>query len=55
MGTPDKPSRSEIPAPDPKKSWALNVNDRKFLKSLKIDSEDERTPYESKDTEEDGA
>jgi hypothetical protein len=41
----------EIPAPDPKRPWALTHNDRWFLKGLKIDPEHDRTPYPERDTE----
>lgn len=52
MWTPDNWVR-EIPAPDPKRRWELNHNDRWFLRGLKIDPEDAKTPYPSKHAETD--
>lgn len=54
MWTPDKPSRFNSPPPDPKKPWALNANDRWFLKGLKIDPESDKTPYPQKENDDAG-
>lgn len=53
MWTPDK-WQVHPPAPDPKKPWALNHNDRWFLRGLKIDPEDAITPYPPKYEEDEG-
>lgn len=46
MWTPDK-SSCDIPAPDPKKPWALSVNDRLLCKRFGILVEPD-TPYPPK-------
>ena len=50
MWTPE-PSKPQIPPPDPKKPWALNHNDRWFLRGLKIDPENPPYPLDDDEDE----
>lgn len=53
MWTPGKPS-SDIPNPNPRTTWALNHNDRWFLRGLKIDPEDATTPFPVRELTDEG-
>lgn len=41
--------------PEPKFRWELTESDRRFLRTQRIDPEEEKTPYPEDDDDDDGA